>query len=247
MIDTHAHVYLCKQPIDELLANATAAGVTHMVVPGLDVPTSLKTLELSQKFPHLVPTMGIHPSDAAKPYNIDEIRGLVKKHPFKAIGEVGLDYYKQFAPREDQHRLFTDMLELAKDNHLPVILHSRNADSDMIEFHRRYPDLKKVFHCFSSDLEFAKTVINDHTYFSFTGIITYAESPFAEVLRYLPKEKIMIETDCPYLTPVPHRGKENQPAYLVETAKRIAEIRSVSLEEILNQTTANAKSFFGIA
>ncbi len=249
MIDTHAHVFLCKTPLEEILENARQAGVTHMANVALDLASAKSVLALSKTYPQLIPTIGLYPSEAEKPYSLQDLRILLEAGGFKAIGEIGLDFLKNYATKEKQSALFEGQLQLALDFDLPVLIHNRQADIEMIETFRKFPTVKKVFHCFCSPLSFANTMlsINSETYFSFGGLITYdPDEAYLETIRTIPLERMMIETDCPYLTPTTLKGRENQPAYVVEIAKKIAEIKQVSLREVDDITSENARQFFGI-
>jgi TatD DNase family protein len=247
MIDTHAHPLLCKRSVDEFFSNAKAAGLTHVVGVATSIQNGLDTLALSQRFPQLVPTIGIHPCEALEADKLDSLEDLVQKHPFKAIGEIGLDFYRDGAPKARQYEVFGHQLEVARRYKLPVIIHSRLADTEMLEWLPKYDDVRKVIHCFSSKVEFAKQAINDTTFFSFTGMVTYSNKAYLkDVIHFLPLDKMMIETDCPYLTPTKYAGEENQSAYVGEIAKMIAEVKGCSLEAVVEKTSETAKRFFKI-
>ena len=247
-IDTHAHLYMVSKPAKELIAQAQAAGVMKMVVPGTTVKTSKIAAELAVEFPDsVIPVAGIHPSESISPTDIQNLDLLLATYPFKAIGEIGLDYFhKEIAPDVQKFGLIAQ-LELALKYQLPVIIHNREADEDVATILWDFPDIPKVFHCFSSDMRFVKKTMAPKTYFSFTGNITYKNKEKAhEVISFLPLDKIMIETDCPFLAPVPYRGKENEPAFVIEVARQISDIKNISLDDVIKQTTANAISFFNI-
>ena len=247
MIDTHAHPLLCKRPITEWIDNARLAGLTHVVCVSTTVQMGLDSLALSQQYPQIIPTIGIHPCEAAHPDRLDEIEALVKQHPFKAIGEIGLDFYRDNAPYEQQVTVFETQLKIAQAHHLPVIIHSRHADKEIIPLINKYPDVTKVIHCFSSDLNFVEQVQSSITYFSFTGMVTYPnKQAILEVIAGIPLDKMMIETDCPYLTPSMHKGEEYQPDFVIEIAKKIAQAKHCSVEAVLETTTQTARNFFKI-
>lgn len=247
MIDTHAHPLLCKRPMSDWMHNARQAGLSHIICVATTIQMGLDSLALSQQYPELVPTIGIHPCEAHQPDRLEELEALIQEHNFKIIGEIGLDFYRDNAPYEQQVEVFESQLQLARKHHLPVIIHSRHADKEMAPILNRYADVKKVVHCFSSDLAFVKTVENPNTYFSFTGMITYPnKAALLEVITGIPLEKIMIETDCPYLTPAAFKGEENQPSFVGEVARMIAQAKGCETETVIAKTDQTAKAFFGL-
>ncbi len=249
MIDTHSHPLLCSRPLTDWFANAKAAGVHTMIGVATTIQMGLDTLALAKTHPELHPSIGIHPSEADPAVDLDQLSALLAQHPeFKAIGEIGLDFYhKDNPPYAIQRQVFEAQLNAARHANLPVILHSRNADTEILEVLANYSDVRKVFHCFSSGVEFLHKTNDDTTYFSFTGMVTYTNKAFLnEVIAQLPLEKMMIETDCPYLTPTAFDGQENQPAFVGEVAKKIAQVKNIPLDLVLRTTTQTAKTFFTI-
>lgn len=246
MIDTHAHPLLCSRPIPEWFANAADAGLTQIVGVATTIQMGLDTLALSKDYPILVPTIGIHPCEARSADRLDELLSLVQAHTeFKAIGEIGLDFYHDNGPLSLQQAVFEAQLQVARVQNLPVILHSRNADAEIKSVLPAYQDVMKVFHCFSSRLDFVKEMANETTFFSFTGMVTYSNKAFLdEVIQYLPLSQMMIETDCPYLTPTKYGKVENQPAFVGEVAARIAFLKGCDIGQVILETTATAKRFF---
>ena len=247
MIDTHAHVFMCKTPLEEILENASRAGVSHVVTVGLDIETSMTALGLSEDYPQLIPTLGLYPSEAEGDYDLGAVRELLEVYPFKAIGEIGLDFYKNYATPERQIALFEAQLALALDFDLPVLIHNRHADAEMLSVFKHFPSVEKVFHCFCGSMDFVASIlaVSPKTLFSFSGLVTTSQDvALMEVIRSLPFDQMMIETDCPYLTPAAFKGKENQPAYVVEVAKKIAMLRGCSVEDVDRFTTSTAKQFF---
>ena len=248
VIDTHAHLYLCKQPLDELLDQARQNNVCYMVNVALGIASTQTSWEMSRQYPQLIPTAGIHPCEVKELSRISELEALLTQHSFRAIGEIGLDYYHTADTREEQIRMFCHQLELARQHNLPVIIHNRESDTDMRAILKDFSDVTKVIHCFSSGQDFIEDVANENTYFSFTGTITYSQkSATLDALKDLPLDRIMIETDSPYLTPTRHKGAENQPAFVREMADRIAEIKSLPIETVIEATTRTACQFFNIA
>jgi TatD DNase family protein len=248
MIDTHAHLYSSDLDISTLVENAKLAGLKHIVNVGIDIQTSLKSLEFSKQFDMIVPTIGIHPGYTEDENRLSELKALAKKHPFKAIGEIGLDYFKMYTDKDTQKRVFIAQLEIASELNLPIIIHNRHAEDDMIAILKDFSKLKKVFHCFGSGIDFIEKIDSDSTFYSFTGNITYSKKgKTINSIRELPLEKIMIETDCPYLTPEAYKGQKNEPAFVAEVAKKIAAVKEISLEMVVKTSTATATSFFNIS
>ncbi len=247
LADTHAHLNLpgYGEP-GEVLARAKEAGVVKVVVVGIDIPTSKKAVELSREFPEVVATAGIHPHEAKtfKEEHLTVLEELLQE--CVAVGEVGLDFEKEYSPREVQYEVFEAQLALAKRLGLPVVLHVRNAYAEALEVLKKYLPLKAVFHCFTGDESVARKVLDLGFLISATGIITF---PKAEVLRsvfrYAPLDSVLVETDSPFLTPVPHRGKKNEPAYVYFVVEKLAELKRLDLERCAEQTFENAKAFFG--
>jgi len=247
MIDTHAHLYYREKDLAQLIKNAKEAGLSHIINVGIDIKTSLKALDYSKKFDMILPTIGIHPCNSNNNDSLNELKELALKHPFKAIGEIGLDYFKMYTDKKTQKQVFIAQLDIAQELNLPIIIHNRHAEEDMIEILNTYPNLKKVFHCFGSGVEFINETHSDTTYYSFTGNITYAKKgKMIQSIKELPLEKIMIETDSPYLTPEAYKGQENEPAFVREIAKKIADVKHLTIEEVITSTTQTARRFFNI-
>lgn len=252
LFETHAHYDTSRfdEDRDELLAALPGAGVCRVVNPGCDLPSSRAAVALAERFPHVYAAVGIHPEDCGgyRPEDLDAIRALALSHPDQvvAIGEIGLDYYWPENPdRDTQKRCFRDHLALAQELDLPVIVHNREAHQDCLSIVKEFPRVRGVFHCYSGAVEDAKTLVKLGWHLSFTGAITYKNARKApEVIAALPLDRIMIETDSPYLTPVPNRGKRNDSRNLVYIRDRIAEIRGISPEEVEAATTENALRFF---
>lgn len=246
MIDTHTHLYLCKQPLSELVKHAKDAGIEHLINIGINIKTSLDALKQAQEYPNFIhPTLGIHPCDSQYDVDMDSMKQLAIQHPFVAIGEIGLDYHHMTAPRLQQIACFENQLALAAELNLPVVIHNRHADDDIKAIINQWPQLKKVLHCFSSSAAFAESVINETTYFSFTGMITAAKKgKLVNAIQSIPLSHIMIETDCPFLVPIEKKGLENEPAYVGFVAKKIAAIKQLDLKETQDILTQTSKSFF---
>jgi TatD DNase family protein len=203
---------------------------------------------LADRFDGVYAAVGVHPHDCVDaPGNYLSILDNMLTHPkVVAVGEIGLDYFRDYAPEDDQKRTFREQVELAKDKHYPMIVHNRSADDDTFNILEQADYFNAQFHCYGSDEAYAKKVLEQGALISFTGVVTFAKT-VKELLKTLPLEKLMIETDCPWMAPVPHRGKQNEPAYVVEVAKTYGHIFGMSLEEIGKITTNTAKEFFKIA
>lgn len=249
--DTHAHYDddCFNQDRDELLGGMRARGIDLIVNPGCDMETSHKAVEISEKYPFIYAGIGFHPHDSKKMTNdsIGELEELSKNSRVVAIGEIGLDYHYDNSPRKVQKERFRQQMELARKLSLPVIIHEREASRDCLEIIRDFKDVLGVFHCYSGSVESAKTIIKQGWYLSFTGVITYKNAKKShEVIRWMPTDKLMIETDSPYLSPVPERGKRNSSLYLPYIAQTIAELLGRTQEEVAKITKDNGKHFFNI-
>ncbi len=261
-IDTHVHLDFAdfKRDRTETIARAEAAGVTRLVNVGSNLQGSRDSISLAKEFPGVYATVGIHPHDAgeATQRNLAELMLLASKPKVVAIGEIGLDYFKSKTSSQQQKEAFVRQLEMAVRLQKPVIIHSRDAEEDMLDIFWQFQGMRGVLHFFSGSPEFAEAAVSYGLHISFTGVITYkprqpgsgsgAEYDVLreEIIRSVPADRLMIETDCPFAAPEPHRGKRCEPAYVVEVARRLAEVRGVSLEEIARTTTDNAIKFFGL-
>jgi len=253
IFDTHAHYDSGGFNSDrmEVLASLPAANVTLVVDPGCDVESSRKAVALAEQFPHVYAAVGIHPSDCAGAGDAElaAIRALCGHEKVVAVGEIGLDYYwEDNPPREFQQEIFRRQIELALELDLPVIVHDREAHADTLAMVQEFPKVTGVFHCFSGSVEMARQLVDMGWMLSFNGAITFKNARKApEVVRAIPLDRLMIETDAPYLTPVPYRGKRNDSTYVHLVAETIAAIRELPVEEVVRITTENGKRFFGIA
>ena len=252
LFDTHAHYDSGAFNADrmEVLASMPERGVELILNPGCDLETSQTAVSLANTFPFVYAAVGVHPSDC-ETYNDqveEELRRLAADPKVKAIGEIGLDYYwKDNAPAEVQKAVFRRQMDLARALKLPVIIHDREAHRDCLEIVKEYPDLKGVYHCYSGSLEDAKILVKLGWMISFTGVVTYKNARKAlEVIEWLPMDRIMIETDSPYLTPEPFRGKRNDSGHVHYVAETIARVKGLEVEEVVRITTENGKRFFNI-
>lgn len=249
MIDTHAHLYLCKESPDMLVAMARAAGVQAIVNVATDLASAHMVLAQSEQYPgYVYPTVGIHPCTPLQPDEVLAVSAFLDqyRHQVVAIGEIGLDLYRETLPLADQLYRFEQQLDLARVYALPVIIHSRQADAPMLDVILRYPDVRKVFHCFSSGSDFVEQVQHPNVYFSFTGHITYDNPHIVAAMSRMRTDQVMIETDCPYLTPKPLRGQANHPGNVPLVNEALALCFGLSGSEMARMTTRNAQRFFGI-
>lgn len=252
IFDTHAHYDSSAFNPDReaVLAALPEAGVALVVDPGCDLPTSRAALALAEQFPHVYAAVGIHPEDCAgyTDADLDALRQLCRHDKAVAVGEIGLDYYwAENPPREFQQQVFRRQLELALELDMPVIIHDREAHGDCLAIVKEYPGLRGVFHCFSGSLEMAAELLKRGWYLGFDGPITYKNAKRApEVAAMTPLDRILVETDSPYMTPVPFRGKRNDSRYLPYVLEKLAEWKGVTTEEMTDITFANGKRLFGI-
>jgi TatD DNase family protein len=252
LIDSHTHIYYREYAADfgDMLQRAADAGVAAMLVVGTDIESSRESVELAEKYPQLYAAVGVHPHDAGRVSDAcyDVIRGLALASPkVVAIGEIGLDFYRDRSPREDQERVFRSFLQMATELDKPVIIHDRDAHHQVLECVREVGARRGVFHCFSGDTALAAEVLALGFHISIPGTVTYpANELLREVVRASSIDRILLETDCPYLSPGPHRGKRNEPAYVRLAAERIAELKGLTLNDIARITTKNVCDLFGI-
>ena len=247
MIDTHCHLYDEKlySNLDQIIINATKANIKKMICIGDNLNTSEKSIKISETYENIYATIGIHPHES-KDANMSYLSTIEKKTTHKkvvAIGEIGLDYYYNFSDSDTQKKVFLNQLKLAKKLNLPTVIHCRDAYEDLYTTILNSKHQKGVIHCFSGSVEFAKKIIDLGFYISFTGMITFVKE-LENVIRKIDLKHIMIETDSPYLAPVPYRGKINQPAYVNNVAEKIADIKNISIEEVEKITTNNANLLF---
>ncbi len=251
MIDTHAHLNDPKfaSDLDAVVATARGAGVDRIVVCGYDLPSSRAAMDIAARFDGVFATVGIHPHDA-KSFSrdaIDEIAELARAPGVIAIGETGLDFHYDFSPRPAQIKAFEAHIELAERVGLPIVVHSRESNDRALEVIG--PSAANtagcVFHCFSGDEEFARRVLDAGFYIGIDGPVTFPNAAkVRRVVEGVPVDRLLIETDCPYLAPVPHRGKRNEPAYVIRVAEEVARIKDVAVEEIARITSENARRLF---
>ena len=247
LIDTHSHIYYeqYNDDFDEVINRASDQGVHRIICVGVDLESSIQSLELANKYNSVFCTVGYHPHESEKASNnyLTELEEMCKNPKVVGIGETGLDYYYKHSDIEIQKKRFVEQIELANSLSLPVVVHNRESDDDLYEILRRYKP-KGVIHCFASDAIFAKKIIDLGLLLSFTGIITFKNSNLNDVVYSTPLSKLMVETDSPYLTPEPYRGKRNEPSHVSIIAKKIAAIKDVSINHVISETTSNALNLF---
>ena len=252
LFDTHAH--LDDRAFDEdraeLLATLPEQGLQLVMNPGCSLESSCNASKLSEGYDYIYAAVGSHP-DVADEVNeevLEEYRKLCKLNPkIKAIGEIGLDYHYEDIPREIQLKAFRMQMELARELGLPAIVHERDAHEDGMKIVEEFPEVTGVFHCYSGSAEMAKWLVSRGWYIGFTGVLTFKNARKAvEVASTIPLDRIVLETDCPYMAPEPFRGKRNDPGKIYRMAEKLAEIRGLSVEEIQRITTENGKKLYRI-
>lgn len=249
LFDTHAHMDADSFDTDrqELLENLPGRGISLVMNPGCSFDSSLNAIALAEKYDYIYAAVGSHPdvADEVDEALIARYRELCRHPKVKAIGEIGLDYHYEDIPRDIQKKAFRLQMELARELDLPAIVHEREAHEDGLKIVDEFPTVKGVFHCYSGSLEMAKELVKRGWYIGFTGVLTFKNARKAiEVAQNIPLDRIVIETDCPYMAPVPYRGKRNDPGYLIHMAEKLAELRGISTEEAAAITLQNGKRLY---
>ncbi len=252
LTDTHCHVQTSAFDNDRpaVLQRALEAGVNTLIVVGYDARTWRAAQKVEAHGLHVYATAGLHPHDATDftPELLDEVRGLARGGHIVAIGECGLDFYRNLSPPERQRDVFVAQIELAAETALPLVVHDRDAHESVVELLAAHGAHRGVMHCFSGDWEVAKRCLDLGFYISIAGPVTYPKNDvLRDVAARVPGDRIVIETDCPYLTPAPFRGKRNEPALVRLVAEEVARLRGQHPEEFAAQASANARALFGIA
>jgi len=255
LVDSHAHIQGPEFAADvaQVIEQARAVGVERIIVVGGagDLSSNDAALELAKSFSGLYATVGMHPHDAKEvsDKDLERLDELARSPQVVAIGETGLDFYYNHSPRQIQIKLFCRFIHMARETGLPLVVHNREAQREVVELLRREGkgDLRGVVHCFTGNYEAAREILDIGFYLSFTGIITFKNADsLRDVVRKLPLNRVLVETDSPYLAPVPHRGKRNEPAHVRFVAQTIAAVRGIRLEEVAEATSNNARNLFGI-
>ena len=252
LFDTHAHLDADDFDADreELIASLPGQGLGLVMNPGCDLPSSLAAIALAEKYDFIWAAVGSHPdaADLVDEALIERYRELCKAHPkVKAIGEIGLDYHYEDIPREIQKKALRMQMELARELDLPVIVHEREAHEDGMAIVEEFPEVRGVFHCYSGSAEMAKVLVKKGWYIGFTGVLTFKNARKAlEVAASIPLDRIVIETDCPYMAPDPFRGKRNDPGKIYRMAEKLAELRGLTVEEAQRITMENGRRLYRI-
>jgi TatD DNase family protein len=254
LFDTHAHLHFpdYADDLDAVLERAHEAGVRGMVTIGTDRETNQAVVELARRLPDVWATVGIHPHDAGEALEADfaEMEKLARSEAkVVGFGEMGLDFFRNLSPPEAQREVFRRQISMARELGKPVVIHCRDAHHETLAIlaEERAREIGGVMHCFSGDVEIARRCLDLGLFISLAGPVTYKNArALPEVARFVPEDRLVVETDCPYLPPTPHRGKRNEPAYVVLTAAFVAELRGVAPEALGAAVTANAATLFGI-
>jgi TatD DNase family protein len=252
-IDTHTHLYASEFDTDRtaVLEKAIQNGVSHFFLPNIDIHSIQPMLDLVWSFPnHCFPMMGLHPCsvDQHVEAHLFQIQKWFKKRKFYAVGEIGLDYYWSTEFKAEQIRAFRMQIQWAIQQDLPIVIHSRNSNEDVIAILKdmKHPRLRGIFHCFGGDAAQAAEVVDLGFLLGIGGVLTFKNGGLDKAIEAIPIEHLVLETDAPYLAPVPYRGKRNESFYLVEVARKLAELKKLGLNQIAEITTQNAKRVFGI-
>jgi len=253
LIDTHSHIYSedFNDDLEEVLQNAYNNDVKKIVLPNIDSGTIKRLLDLSNSYPHVCyPLMGLHPTSVSDDYKeeLTVVEYWLDKHKFYGIGEIGVDLYWERKHVEEQKKAFRYQIKLAKSLKLPIVIHVRESFNEVYEIVKEEQDgtLGGIFHCFSGDITEAKKIIDLGFLLGIGGVVTYKNSQLKDVLQHIPINHLVLETDAPYLSPEPKRGRRNESAYLVYVAQKLSEIVQLPFKEIAEITTVNARKLFGI-
>lgn len=251
LFDTHTHYddpqFDCDR--DALLSSMPENGISLIVNASSNLASAKKALSIAEAYPFFFAAVGVHPHDAdtMDDNTASELEALLRHPKAVAVGEIGLDYHYDHSPREIQQKRFREQLDLAGSVRLPVIIHEREAPGDVLKILNEFPNVRGVIHCYSGSWETAKLLLDKGWYLSFTGVITFKNARRShEVIEKMPRDRLMIETDCPYLAPEPMRGRRNSSLFLRYTAEKIGQLLNMSAEEAAGLTMANGRRFFGL-
>ena len=253
-IDTHAHLDMYDSASDraQVISRAHAARVRQIITIGINLPSSRQAVAIAGQYEGVFAATGIHPHDAkgVTDETYDDLRHLTKNPRVVAIGEIGLDFFKEYSPRREQEICFRQQIQLARELRLPLIIHDRDAHDETIRILReeKAEDVGGVFHCFSGDYTFAGKCLDMGFYISIAGVVTFSKATLLrDVVKNIPMDRLLIETDAPFLAPVPYRGKRNEPAYVIHTGQQIADIKECPLVEVAQWTRKNAQALFKLS
>lgn len=253
LFDSHAHLDDEKFDEDraEVIRRAEESGVSRILNIGADMPSSARSVRLAEEYAMIWAAVGVHPHEAENilPGDYDRLAEWTRLPKVKAVGEIGLDYYYDLSPRDVQKDVFIRQLDVARQTHMPVVIHNRDAHGDTMQIlQREGKGLTGVVHCFSGSLEMAQELVKLGWYIGVDGPVTFKNAAkLPQIVQWVPLERLLVETDSPYLTPVPLRGKRNEPAYVRHVAERVAALRGVTLATLADATSKNACALFGIA
>lgn len=252
LIDTHTHLYLkeFKEDFEQVLQRARNAGVTKLLLPSIDSEVTDEMLMLEKLYPEeFFSMMGLHPGSIKENYleELKKIEEYLLKRKFVAVGEIGLDFYWDTTFKDEQLKAFTIQMELALQYKLPIVIHTRNAMRETINAVKPFAakGLTGVFHCFGNSIETAREIIDIGFYLGIGGVLTYKNAHLAESIKDISLDRIVLETDAPYLSPAPHRGKRNESSFLIYIAEKLAQIKNMPVEEVAEITSSNAEKLFG--
>lgn len=251
LIDSHCHI--CDGKFDNdrsfIISDLSNFSVNALILPATNLKDSLENIKLSKAYDNIYPMVGLHPEevDHIGDCDLEKIEDLAKNEKIVAIGEIGLDYYWRDDNKEKQKEIFIKQLDLARKLNLPAVIHQRSSKEDTIEILKNYTDLKIQIHCFSDDLETLETYMNMGFYISIGGVVTFSNGKNEQIAaRNVNLDRLMLETDSPYLSPEPYRGLRNDPRKIIEVARKIAELRDMKLEKLCKKTYNNTKEFFNL-
>jgi TatD DNase family protein len=252
-IDTHTHLQFESYNDDRelVIQRAIKNDIDAMITIGTDIKSSGEALDLAKKFAVVFASVGIHPNDSKNTTDSDlgEIEKMAQTDKIIAIGEIGLDYYRQYSPKEKQQNVLRKQVQLARKLGFPIIIHNRDAHEDIFRIlkEERAEEISGVFHSFSGDINFLKSILNLNYCVSFTGPVTFKNTNYNKLIEYVPLEQLLLETDSPFLTPVPFRDKRNEPSYIRYIAEKVAQVKGISIEKLAEITSDNAKNLFQIS
>lgn len=250
LIDSHAHIYLPEfdKDRDDCIARAKEEGIENILMPAIDSATHEAMLQAEKQYEGCIAMMGLHPCSVNDAYKkeLEEVEVHLQRRKFIAIGEIGLDFYWDRTFTEQQYDAFHHQIRLALQYDVPIVIHSRNAIDECIEVVQQYPGLTGVFHCFSGSYEQALKIMQANFLLGIGGVLTFKNSGLDKVIEQTGLEKVILETDAPYLAPVPYRGKRNEPAYTKLVAGKLAQLTRLSIEKVVELTTENTKKLFNL-
>ncbi|MBN1474237.1 MAG: TatD family hydrolase [Syntrophaceae bacterium] len=251
LIDSHAHLEMSEFDHDrrDVIGRALSAGVEYIITVGTNLELSQKAISLAAEYDNIFATVGIHPHDAAAADDeiLRQIKELARQPKVVAYGEIGLDFFRNISPPQKQVEVFSRQMEIARELNLPIIIHDRDAHEQVLRMVEESGIRRGVFHCFSGDAKMAKKCVDLGFYISIPGTVTFDKAKkITDVVENVPLEYILLETDCPYLTPVPYRGKRNEPSFIVHTSKKVAQIKSLPWQDVARAAADNTKKLFGL-